>query len=65
MCDDSEIPTKGIGTINLDNGYFKNVLYVPNIVENILSIYKMTQKSISKRVTFTQEYVEISEISRG
>ena len=27
MGDDSEIPTKGIGMIDTDNGYFNNILY--------------------------------------
>ena len=39
MSDDSEIPTKGVGGIDLDNGYLNNVLYVPYLVEKLLSIY--------------------------
>ena len=39
MGDDSNIPTKEIGGIDLNNGYFNNVFYVPNIAANILSIY--------------------------
>ena len=65
MGDDSKIPTKGIGRIELDNGYFNNLLCVPNIAEKILSFYQMTHTSIAKRVTFTQNDVEISEVSTG
>ena len=65
MGDDSEIPSKGIGRIDLDNGYFNNVLYVPDLVANLLYVYQMTHTGLSKRVTFTQEDVEISEISTG
>ena len=61
MGDDLEIPTKGIGRIDLDNGYFNNVLFVPNLATKLLSIYQMTHTSSAKRVTFTQEDVEISE----
>ena len=59
MSDDSEILAKGIGRINLDNGYFNNVLFVPYLLENLLSIYQMNNTSLDKRVTFTQDDVEI------
>ena len=62
MGDDSEIPAKGIGRINIDNGYFNNVLYVPDIATNLLFVYQMAHKGLEKRVTFTQYDVEISEI---
>ena len=65
MGDGSEITTKGIGRIDLDNGYFNNVLYVPDIAANLLSVYEMTYTSLSKRVTFTQDDVDILEISTG
>ena len=65
MGDDSEIPAKGIGKIDLDNGYFNNVLYVPDLAANLLSVYQMTHKDTTKRVTFTQNDVEISEVSTG
>ena len=60
MGDDSDIPTKGIDMINIDNGHFNNVLYAPDIATNILSIYQMTPTSLSKRLTFNQYDVEIS-----
>ena len=31
MGDDSEIETKGIGRIELDHGYFSDVMYVPDL----------------------------------
>ena len=31
MGDDSEIQAKGIGRIDLEDGYFNNVLFVPNL----------------------------------
>ena len=59
MSDDSEIQAKGIGRIDLDDGYFNNVLFVPYLQENLLSVYQMTHK----RVTFTPDTMEIAEIS--
>ena len=60
MGDDSKIPAKGIGKINLNNGYFNNVLYVPNIAANLLYVYQMKCTGTTNRVTFTQDDVEIS-----
>ena len=65
MGDDSEIQAKGIGGIDLQYGYFNNVLFVPDIAAKIISIYQMTHNGTTKRVTFTQNYVDISEVSIG
>ena len=51
MGDDSNIPSKGISMINLENGYFNNVLYVPDIATNLLSVYQMKHTGFSKRAT--------------
>ena len=63
MGDDSELQTKGIGRIDLEHGFFSEVLYVPNVAANLLSIYQMTHIGEPKRVTFTPDMVEIAEIS--
>ena len=60
MGDDPEIPTKWIGRINLDNGYFNNVLYVLDLAANLLSVYQMTHIGSTKRVPFTKDDMEIS-----
>ena len=65
MGDDSEIQAKGIGGIDLEDGYFNNVLFVPNIAANLISFYQMTHTCTTKRVTFTQNDVDISKISTG
>ena len=49
--------------INLDNGYFNNVLFFPDIAAKLLSFYQFNHTVLTKRVTFTQEDVEISKIS--
>ena len=39
MGDDSTIISEGQGTVDLENGFFSNVLYVPSLAANILSVY--------------------------
>ena len=63
MGDDSELQTKGIGRIDLEHGFFSEVLYVPSLTENLLSIYRMNHIGEPKRVIFTPNMVDISEIS--
>ena len=60
MGDDSKILAKGIDRNNFDNGYFNNVLYVPDLAANLLSVYQMTHTGFSKRVIFAQYDVDIS-----
>ena len=42
MGDDTQIQDEGKGSIKLEHGVFKNVLYVPSLVANLLSLYQMT-----------------------
>ena len=56
---------KPICKINIEDAYFNNVLCVPNLATNLLSVYQMTHTGKAKRVTFTQNDVDISEISIG
>ena len=60
MGDDSEIQSKGIGRIDLKDGYFNNVLFVLDLEVNLLSVYQMTHTGESKRVTFSPDIVEIA-----
>ena len=41
MGDDSEIQTKGISMIDLEHGCFNDVLYVPYLEANLLSVYQI------------------------
>ena len=63
MGDDSQIPTARKGSIKLEHGVFKNVLYVPSLETNMLYVYQMTHNGSPKRVTFNHDTLEISEIS--
>ena len=60
MGDDSLIPAKGRGSVRGKHGEFKNVLYVPSLAGNLLSIYKMTHIDSPKRVKFDSESIEIT-----
>ena len=65
MGDDTQIQDEGKGSIKLENGTFKNVLYVPSLKTNLLSVYQMTHTGSPKRVVFGPDSVEILDISTG
>ena len=65
MGDDTQIRVEGKGSIKLKHGIFKDVLYVPYLVANLLSVYQMTHTGPPKRVVFGLDSVEISNISRN
>ena len=60
MGDDSKIQAKWIGRIDLEYGYFNNVLFVPDLAVNLLSIYTMKHTSTTKIVKIIQNYVDNS-----
>ena len=65
MGDDSTIISKGQGTINLEHSYFSNVLYVPSLASNLLSVYQMTHIGFPKIVSFSLDDVQITELASG
>ena len=65
MGNTSRIRTKGKGSIKLEHGRFKYVLYVPSLASNLLSVYQMTHTGSPKRVIFGLDLVEIIDISTG
>ena len=52
MGDESQIPDVGRGSIKIQYGEFKNVLYVPSLATNMLFVYQMNHIGSPKRVTF-------------
>ena len=63
--DDSLTDSLGKGRIDLDHGKFNNVLYVPCLASNLLSVYQMAHIGSPKKVIFSPDDVEITEISNG
>ena len=63
--DNSEIESKGKGSIDFDHGSFNNVLYVPGLAANLLLVYWMTHTRSPKKVVFSPNEVEISDIVNG
>ena len=65
MGNSSKFQAKGQGSINIEHGKFKYVLYVPSLASNLLSVYHMTHTGSPKRVIFGPDSVEITYISTG
>ena len=63
--DDSLTNSLGKGRIDLDHGKFNNVLYVPGLASNLLSVYQMTHTGSPKKVIFSPNDVEITDILNG
>ena len=65
MGNNGEIQAKGKGFIKLEHGKFKDVLYVPSLVANLLFVYQMTHSGSLKQFIFGPNLVEIIDISTG
>jgi hypothetical protein len=59
MGDNSPVEAIGKERIELTNGSFKNVLHIPKIYVNILSMYQMKNSHTGKRFIFTPDAVDI------
>ena len=55
--DDSLTKILGKGRIDLNHGQFSNVLYVPGIASNLLSVYQMTHTGSPKKTIFSPNEV--------
>ena len=62
MGDNSHIPVASRGSIKIQHGEFKKVLYVPSLATSLLSVYQMTHTGSPKQVVFGPDLVEISYI---
>ena len=58
-------PTKvcGKGIVDLEGGCFTNVLHVPSLSTNTLSIYQITHSSSGRKFEFTPDSTVITDIS--
>jgi hypothetical protein len=55
----------GEGIVDLEGGFFKNVLHVPSLSTNILLIYHITHSIFGRKVEFTPDSAVITDISTG
>jgi hypothetical protein len=62
MGDNSSFEFTGKGRIELTNRSFKNVLHVPNLSVNPLSVYQMMNSGTGKKFIFTPNYVDIYDM---
>jgi hypothetical protein len=60
MGDDTSVAVAREGRVELHNDSLENVLYVPNLSMNLLSIYQITEKG--KRVEFTSDSVSLIDM---
>ena len=55
--DDTKMDVEEKGNVEMENGEFQNVLYVPNLSSNLLSIYQITHLGDGNRVEFLPESI--------
>jgi hypothetical protein len=60
--DNSQVKVTSKGRIELTNESFENVLHVPRISVNLLSVYHMTKSGTRKRLIFTHDAVDIYDM---
>jgi hypothetical protein len=62
MGDNSPVEVTDKGRIELTNRNFENVLHVPKLSVNLLSVYQMTNSDTRKKVIFTPNAVDIYDM---
>jgi hypothetical protein len=60
--DDRSLSVVGSGTVQVDNGHFNDVLCVPILSCNLLSVYQITHSSEGKTVEFSPHQVVIKDL---
>eukprot|EP00253_Pinus_taeda_P022187 PITA_22187 len=60
--DDRSLNVVGTGTVHLDNGQFNDVLCVPTLPSNLLSVYQITHSGEGKIVEFSPHDVVIKDL---
>ena len=61
LIDDISLSVVGSGIVPVENGHFSDVLCVPKISSNLLSVYQITHSGEGKTVTFTPHQVVIKD----
>jgi hypothetical protein len=62
MRNNSSVEVTGKGRIELTNGSFENVMHVPKLSVNLLSIYQMTNFDTENKFIFTPNSVHIYDM---
>jgi hypothetical protein len=60
--DDRSLSVVGSGTVQVDNGHFNDVLCVPSLSCNLLSVYQITHSGEGKTVEFSPHQVVIKDL---
>jgi hypothetical protein len=60
--DDRSLSVEGFGTIQVENGHFNDVLYVPSLSCNLLLVYKITHSGEGKTIEFSPHQVVIKDL---
>jgi hypothetical protein len=60
--DDRYLSVVGSGTVQIDNGHFNDVLCVPSLSCNLLSVYQITHSSEGKTIEFSPHQVVINDL---
>jgi hypothetical protein len=60
--DDRSLSVVGSGTVQVENGHFNEVLCVPNLSCNLLSVYQITHSCEGKTVEFSPHQVVIKDL---
>ena len=62
MGDDTKMEVEGKGHIEMETGEFKDVLYVPNLSSNLLSVYQITHLGDGHKVEFLPDSVQVRSL---
>jgi hypothetical protein len=60
--DDRSLSVEGSGTVQVENGHFNDVLCVPSLYCNLLSVYQITHSGEGKTVEFSRHQVLIKDL---
>jgi hypothetical protein len=60
--DDRSPSVVGSGTVQVDNGHFNDVLCVPSLSCNLLSVYQITHSGEGKTIDFSPHQVVIKDL---
>jgi hypothetical protein len=60
--DDRSLSVVGYRIVQVDNAHFKDVLYVPSLSSNLISVYQITHLGEGKNVVFSPHQVVMKDL---